>query len=214
MPLKTWRISSLVTDVVEGTTDIDNHADTCVVGSNALILHVHNRPVHVTGYDDTLESKVYETVSAALAYDDPKTGNTAILVVNQAISMPQLKHNLLCPMQLRHNDVEVDEKPKFLTSNPTEKSHAIVVKDAAGNELIIPLRLNGVTSYFSSRKPTKEEYEQAESHFDLTFMIHLSGILSLTCSRNRKMPYWMTMGTSGRTTQRGLHSPSVKLNPV
>ena len=38
-PLKTWRISSLTRDENEGTTELDSHADTCVVGSNALVLH-------------------------------------------------------------------------------------------------------------------------------------------------------------------------------
>ena len=72
-------------------------------------------------------------------------------------------------MQMRHNDVELDEKPKFLTKDPTEKSHAIVVRNADGNEQLIPLQLKGVTSYFPSRKPTKEEYENADLKFELTY---------------------------------------------
>ena len=157
-------------DRTEGTTELDSHADTSVVGCNALILQDYDRPVHVTGYDaKNMGSRVYRTVSAAIAYDDPKTGDTVILVIHQAILIPQLKHNLLCPMQLRHNDVELDEKPKFLTKNPTEKSHAIAMEDVDGNQLVIPLHLKGVTSYFSSRKPTIQEYENADLKFELTY---------------------------------------------
>ena len=114
-----------------------------------------------------MESRVYKTVSAAVAYDDPVTGDTFMLVIHQAIHMPRLSHNLLCPMQLRQNDVEVDERPKFLTTNPTEKSHAIVLTDEAG-VLVIPLQLRGVSSYFNTRKPTAEEFETSEAVYDLT----------------------------------------------
>ena len=131
-PLTTWRVSAVASNSIEGTSELDSHADTCVVGSNALIFHTFERPVRVTGYDANVKSKVFQTVSAAVAYDDPVTGQAIILVINQAISMPQLKHNLLCPMQLRHNDVELNETPKFLTKDPTEKSHAIVLQGEGG----------------------------------------------------------------------------------
>ena len=61
------------TDDQESMTDLDSHADTCVVGKNALITLDFETPVRVTGYDK-LKAKSYRTVSAALAYDNPKTG--------------------------------------------------------------------------------------------------------------------------------------------
>lgn len=131
----------------------------------------YNRPCTVTGYDDSRVSKPYSIVSAAVAYDDPETGEAHILVINQAISMPHIAHNLLCPMQMRLNDVEVNDKPKFLERTPTDKSHAIVVKNGYGDEVVIPLKLKGVTSYFETRKPTKWEYQQAEANGEL---IHLT----------------------------------------
>ena len=82
----------------------------------------------MTGYDKARHT-TYKTVSAALAYDDPFSGEVIILMIHQAILVPQIRHNLLCPMQLRINDVEVDEKPKFLHSMPTENSHAMVITE-------------------------------------------------------------------------------------
>ena len=73
-------------------------------------------------------------MSAALAYDDPSTGEVIILMVHQAILVPQIRHNLLCPMQLRMNDVEVDEKPKFLTDAPAELNHALAIPEDNGDE--------------------------------------------------------------------------------
>ena len=46
--------------------------------------------------------------------------------------------------------------------NPTEKHHTMTVRDHKIHNrepLHIPLELHRVTSYFSSRKSTKEEYE-------------------------------------------------------
>ena len=92
-----------------------------------------------------------------------------ILEVHQAIEIPHLHHNLLCPMQLRVNDVEVNERPKFLTRYPTDSSHAIIVpSEGCEVRLTIPLSLKGVTSYFPTRKPTREEYERASTRFELT----------------------------------------------
>ena len=53
-------------------TEFDSHADTCTVGKNALITHVHNRQVNVHAYDPSLGSqKDMSIVNAALAYDCP-----------------------------------------------------------------------------------------------------------------------------------------------
>ena len=38
-------------------------------------------------------------------------GEVHILEVHQAIEIPHLHHNLLCPMQLRVNYAEVNERP-------------------------------------------------------------------------------------------------------
>jgi hypothetical protein len=53
-------------------------------------------------------------VTAALAYDDPRSGETTILVGHQVLYFEQLQHNLLCPMQLRMNGVDVEETLKHL----------------------------------------------------------------------------------------------------
>jgi len=81
----------------------------CVLGCDALILLDYNRPVTVKGYDPSLGTKTYATVSDALAYDDPLTGEVYHIVINQAIYIPHLDHHLLCPMQCRVNDVTVNE---------------------------------------------------------------------------------------------------------
>jgi len=42
------------------------------------------------GYDKSLGTKIYVTVSGVVAYDDPRTGRTLHLVIHQAIHIPAL----------------------------------------------------------------------------------------------------------------------------
>jgi len=157
-------------DVTEVNTDLDSHADQCVVGRNALIVYDYDKPVNIVGYDPNgpVEPSL-STVSAALAYDCPTTGSTIILIVNQAIHNPKLDHNLLSTFQMRLNEVMVNDIPKCLTDSPTERTHAIIVTDPETNyELLIPLSIRGVTSTFPTRKPTQQEYNEC-IHFDLTY---------------------------------------------
>ena len=104
----------------EITPELDLHADTCVLGRDTLIFLDYERPVVVEGYDPSLGTKTYTTVSGGLAHDDPKTGKVYHLLINQSIHIPHLDHHLLCPMQCQVNDVIVDDTSKFLTSDPTD----------------------------------------------------------------------------------------------
>ena len=147
--------------VSESRTDLDSHADQCVVGRNALLVHDYDRPINVSGYDPTgpITSNL-RTVSAALAYDDAATGQTVILVINQAIYIPTIHHNLLATMQVRLNDVKINDTPRFLTENPDELTHSIVIPmEESTDPYVIPLGLKGVSSSFPTRLPTREEYE-------------------------------------------------------
>ena len=75
-----------------------------------------------------------------VAYDDPASGETVILRVHQAVHIPTLTNNLLCPMQMRLNDVVINDCPKFVHDNPTDTTHTIMVKGDT-DTLIIPLSL-------------------------------------------------------------------------
>jgi hypothetical protein len=104
----------------ETTLELDSHADTCVLGHDALIILDYNGPVSVVGYDESLGSKTYQTVSGVVAYDDPQTRRTLHFIINQATYIPHLDNHLLCPMQCRVNDVTINDLPKFLAADPTD----------------------------------------------------------------------------------------------
>ena len=128
-----------------------------MLGKHALVVHDFEQPVNVVG-DNKAQGTLavnMKMVTSALAYDDPSTGEVTIIVVHQAVWIPHLEVNLVCPMQAQVNDVKLDEIPRFLTEAPTSHSHAIYFPE---EEITVPLLLHGVTSYFPTRKPTLQEY--------------------------------------------------------
>ena len=105
-------------------------------------------------------------VTCAVAYDDPRTYSTVILVFNQSLYFgDRLAHNLICPQQLRMNGMEVHECPRFLECNRGDKSHSI---HSPNDDFTLPLTLDGVISYFASRKPTELEVQTCP-HIVLTY---------------------------------------------
>jgi hypothetical protein len=79
---------------------------------------------------------------------------------HQAIYLPGLSHTLLLPMKVCVNDVIVNQTPQFLVESPNKFTHSIIIPDDNMDyPYMIPLALLGVTSTFSTRKPTTEEFE-------------------------------------------------------
>ncbi len=144
----------------ETTLELDSHADTCVLGHDALIILDYQQPVSVAGYNKVLGSKTYQTVSGVVAYDDPQTERTLHLVINQAIHIPHLDHHLLFPMQCPVNGVTVNDLPKFLAANPTDQMHALTINDSDNplQPVILLLTLRGVTSLLNVRIVTINEF--------------------------------------------------------
>ena len=98
-PIRTMRVNTTNSACVETRTEIDSHADICVARDNMLLFQDFDRPVKVTGYDkSTGTKKNCRTVSAAVAYNSPNGGEVIIMAMHQAIYIPGMDHNLVCPM--------------------------------------------------------------------------------------------------------------------
>ena len=82
----------------ETTSELDFHADTSVLGGGALIVADFSKPVNVQGYDPSLATKTYQTITGAVGYCDCTNGSNYHLVIHQAIFIPDLDHHLLSPM--------------------------------------------------------------------------------------------------------------------
>ncbi len=116
------------------------------------------------GYDESLGSKTFQTVSAVVAYDDPQTGRMLHLIINQAIHIPHLDHHLLWPMQCHVNDLIVKDLPKFLAANPTDQTHALTINDPNNplQPVILPLTLRGVTLLLNVKTVTIDEFNSQD----------------------------------------------------
>ena len=77
-----------------------------------------------------------------------------------------MENDLLCPMQMRMNEVQVNECPKFMEQALTDTSHTLrAFQDR--EELCIPFGIRGVASYFPTLKLTTLELATCR-RFDLT----------------------------------------------
>ena len=132
-----------------------------VVADHCLVVHDHNRWVNVFGYYPKAWSKHAHIVNATVASTKSETGKVVILLINKVIEMRSLNSHLLSQIQCCMNGVLIDEVPKFLASIPSDTMHYIQIVNHfnAAHSIIIPLKLNGVTSYFDVKKPTWEDHE-------------------------------------------------------
>ncbi len=113
--------------IQEIQTELDSHADTCVVGGKtALITQDFGRQVKVSGFDGTMSGDA-KTVTGVLGYVNPGTGDKYMLVIHQAILVPKMTVNLLGTMQLRDNGLKVNDEPKHMVANPTDDHHCILI---------------------------------------------------------------------------------------
>ena len=55
------------------------------------------------------------------------TGEVFIVEVHHAILIYRIHNNILCPMQMSMYDVKVNDITKYLTENPTDQKHSIVM---------------------------------------------------------------------------------------
>ena len=134
------------------------HADTTDVGTSmALVIHDYEQPICAHGYTgESLPDENCHIVSAVVADDHPETGDTFMLVFNQAVFIDKLPTNLVSPMQLCDVGIHVNDEPKSMALKPTNDHNAIVIPDGDdGMALRIPLRIQGVITYFHTHKPTK-----------------------------------------------------------
>jgi hypothetical protein len=138
--------------VVQSQLEMDSHADTIVCGANCAILHYTGRECDVSPYTDAYEAiKSVPIVQAGTAYDNPETGETFILVFNEAIWMgDKMDHTLVNPNQLRSYGITVQDNP--FSAAPTYVS-------TEGHEFTFPLTCHGTILSTPTRTPTSHELQ-------------------------------------------------------
>ena len=95
----------------------------------------------------------------AIAYDCPYTLENTLLVISNALYIPEMNHNLIYPFILRDAGLQVDEITKLHATEPIQENH--IIYDAE-TKLRIHLKLKGVFSYFPYSKLTHNETDKWE----------------------------------------------------
>jgi hypothetical protein len=147
----------------ESRTDLDRLANIPVVGSGAHVLVDHNKTCEVSLYSPDYEPMQLPLVDAAVRYD--RDGRVYILLIQNALYVPSLDHNLLPSFMIREAEVIVKDTPKIQLDDPSEEDHAITFPETGFR---IPLSLWGVFSYLRTTKPTKDDLIEPDEVYLLT----------------------------------------------
>ena len=133
-------------------SELDSHADTCVAGSNTLLLHETGRTVNVVPFSDEVgRVKNIPIACVATLWQDLTTGHEYILILHEVLYFgDRMESTLLNPNQLRHGGAIVEDTPRQFNR---QSKHAIIFPlGDKGEQVTIPLEMDGVISGFESRK--------------------------------------------------------------
>jgi len=144
-------------------TELDSHANMPVAGGGTLVIARTGRHARVTPFSPELPSMdMVEILDVAMAYDDPVTLTTTILVMRNSLYVPTMDHNLIPPFVMREAGLTVDETPKFQLAGDATVDNHMIFDPATG--LRIHLKLNGIFSYFPTRPLTSSEIESLDDY--------------------------------------------------
>jgi hypothetical protein len=107
----------------ESRTDLDSHANMPVVGTGTHVLMDHNRTCEASPYSPDYEPMEVQLVDAAVRYD--RDGRVYIRLIQNALYVPSLDHNLLPLYMMREAGVIVKDTPKIQLDDPSEEDHAL-----------------------------------------------------------------------------------------
>ena len=130
--------------------DLDSHAYTIVCSSNCIIIHFMGKECDVVPYTDAYERiNSVPIFQSAKAYDNPKTGETTIQILNEAIWMGEtIYHTLVNPNQLCSYGMTFQDNP-FV-----EYPNFIATED---HEFMLPLSSKGSILGVTTRTPMNKE---------------------------------------------------------
>ena len=162
--------------IVHANCELDSHADTIVAGANCVVLHYTGQECDVSPYrDDYSPVTNIPIVTAATAWQSPHTGQTYILVLNEALWMGDtMETSLINPNQLRHYGVKVQDDPT------SEMPLSIITEDKS---FCLELSMNGTIVGMPTHTPTSSELQSCQ-HINLSSP-HSWNPLSVTFPKSR-----------------------------
>ena len=152
-------VNQLNAERMTSNSELDSHASSIVVGDAVLITHDSGKTANVGPFTEQL-GKLHGVpiVDCVVAHDCPYSKKTYYIAMYNVLYIKGMKENLIPPFVVRRQGNIVNDIPKIQIIDPTEKDHCLILDDMRVN---IPLKLDGTISYFVTRKPSIDEYEEA-----------------------------------------------------
>ena len=134
-----------------------------VVGDQSVIFDETGLNCTVNSFTESTGAlKDIPIVDAALAYECPYQAKTFILLIRNALHIREMEYNLIPPFIIREAGIKINECPKYQSESPSIEDHSMWMESA---NLRIPFKLNGMFSYFETRKPTIDELRECDKVF-------------------------------------------------
>jgi hypothetical protein len=141
---------------------MDSHANMAVAGRDCTIIAKSGHYATVTPFSSDLPvMKRVEIGDVEIAYNDPFSGETFLLVMRNALLIPSMDHNLLPLFLAQKASLFLDKTPKFQSTALSLENHTIHDEKTG---LRIYLQLNGTFLYFELQSLTVEEMETWENY--------------------------------------------------
>ena len=177
-------------------TELDSHANMAVAGRDCTIISRSGHHATVTPFSADLPvMEQVEIGDVAIAYDDPYSSRTFLLVIRNALLISSMDHNLLPPFLVREASLFLDETPKFQSTDLTQDNHTIFDEETG---MMIHLQLNGAFSYFPTQllildqQLNWDDYPVVGGPVDRFFFgLFLCGEVKKTSQRRQKKQ-WVT----------------------
>ena len=101
-------------------TELDSHANMAVFGRGCTVVNDTGLHCNITPFSGDLPGmKMVSIKDVAVAYDDPYTLQTFLMVAKNVLHVPSMSHNLIPPFLMREALLRVNEEPKHQASFPT-----------------------------------------------------------------------------------------------
>lgn len=140
-------------DVYDGRTELDSHADTFVAGRNCLLMHYTERVCDVVPYSDEYEAKKgIPVVKIATGYTNI-IGQRFVLIVHEALWIPELQNSLMNPNQLREYGITVQD-------NPYAGEPMMIQANDDDGSFVACFKSEGTTIYFDTWTPTHHDLNE------------------------------------------------------
>ena len=145
----------------EGRTELDSHANMCVLGKHCLLLSdlLSARNVSVGAFAEAaggLDS--VPIVDAMIAYDCPRRNQVYLLILRNVLYIESMDDNLITPFILREAGIIVNDRAKIHCDpgTVTEEDHTIQDRETG---LFITMQIRSTFSYFPTRIPFDDDFK-------------------------------------------------------